>query len=81
MFNFSSNVVFKPAPCTSTLEAIAAFAAMALAILPLCHLGEACTTVCWKSRPCFGGFEPVFSARKSAFSAPKTWNCTCRHCC
>ena len=35
--------MFNPAPCTSTLAAIAAFAAIALAILPLCHLGAACT--------------------------------------
>src|SRR6185437_14489727 len=39
MLSFSSNVSFLPAPKTSTLAPIAAFAAIALAILPRCHRG------------------------------------------
>ena len=46
IFNLSRSVLFTLPPCTSTLAAIDAFEATALAILPLCHLGAACTTAC-----------------------------------
>ena len=72
-FSFSSRVSFSPLPYMSTLAAMAAFAATALAIFPLCHLGAECTMGCWKSSPCLGGCDPVFSARKRAFSAPRIW--------
>ena len=49
-----------------------AFAATARAILPLCHLGAACTIACWNNNPCFGGWDPVFNALNNAFSAPNT---------
>ena len=62
-----------PSPYTSTLAAMTAFAAIALAIFPLCHLGAAWTIACWNNNPCFGGWAPVFNDLKSAFSAPITW--------
>ena len=49
-----------------------AFAATALAIFPLCHLGAEWTIACWNNNPCFGGWEPVFNDLNNAFSAPKT---------
>jgi len=40
-FSLSKSISFNPPPKTSTLAAIAAFAAIALAIFPLSHLGAA----------------------------------------
>ena len=72
ILSFSSKVWFNPSPYTSTLAAITAFAATALAILPLCQRGAAWTIACWNNNPCFGGWEPVFNDLNSAFSAPNT---------
>ena len=52
--------------------AMASLPAIARAIFPLCHRCASWISVCWKIKPCLGGLAPVFMARKSAFSAPKT---------
>jgi len=62
-----------PCPKASALAAIASLPADNTGNFPRCQRFASCRSVCWKINPCLGGLAPVFSERKSAFSAPKTW--------